>query len=323
MTHRELLYIKTIAEEKSISKAAAKLFLSQPSLSQCIGRIESELGTKLFKRSATGLSTTYAGERYLNMAHQVLRLYKDFEAEISDINNLNIGRLDIGITTHLASALLPKLLPRYRALYPNLSICITEESSSVLEEMVLSGKVDFAVMHTHPLLISQYSHALRYSMIQNDPFVLVAPTDSPLQGSSSPIAPYPIINSALLNSQEFIMVSPGRRIRQVTDIILSKAGITPKITLTTQSFETAKRLASVGMGVTLLPQAYLSIFAGEFATQLFSLPAQWEGQWALSIAMQKDGYVSGASREFIRLLTDYSTPPSLGSCSNAPAPTPY
>lgn len=306
MTNRELLYIKTIAEEKSISKAAVKLFLSQPSLSQCISRIEAELGTKLFNRSATGLSTTYAGERYLNMAHQVLRLYKDFEAEISDINNLNIGRLDIGITTHLASYLLPKLLPRYRALYPNLSICITEESSSVLEEMVLSGKVDFAVMHTHPSLISQNSHALRYSLIQNDPFLLVAPADTQLE-STSPCDPYPLIDPELLKTQDFIMVSPGRRIRQVADIILSKAEIEPKIILTTQSFETAKRLASVGMGVTLLPEAYLAIFPGEYDTKLFRLPAQWEGQWALSVVMQKDGYVSGASKEFIRLLTDYAT----------------
>ncbi len=306
MTNRELLYIKTIAEEKSISKAAVKLFLSQPSLSQCISRIEAELGTKLFNRSATGLSTTYAGERYLNMAHQVLRLYKDFEAEISDINSLNIGRLDIGITTHLASYLLPKLLPRYRALYPNLSICITEESSSVLEEMVLSGKVDFAVMHTHPLLISQNSHALRFSLIQNDPFLLVAPADTKLK-ATSPCDPYPLIDPELLKTQDFIMVSPGRRIRQVADIILSKAEIEPKIILTTQSFETAKRLASVGMGVTLLPEAYLAIFPGEYDTKLFRLPAQWEGQWALSVVMQKDGYVSGASKEFIRLLTDYAT----------------
>lgn len=304
MTKRELLYIKTIAEEKSISKAAAKLFLSQPSLSQCISRIESELGIKLFNRSAAGLSTTYAGERYLNMATQVLRLYKDFEAEISDINHLNMGRLDIGITTHLASYLLPRLLPRYRALYPNLSICITEESSSVLEEMVLGGKLDFAVMHTHPLLIPQ-NQGLGYTIIQSDPFLLVAPASTPLQGQASFDAPYPVVDSAALIQQEFIMVSPGRRIRQITDLVLSRAGVSPKIALTTQSFETAKRLAGAGMGVTLLPKAYLSIFAEEFPLRLFSLPAHWDARWALSIVQQKDGYVSGASKEFIRLLTEY------------------
>ncbi len=301
MTTRELLYIKTIAEEKSISKAAAKLFLSQPSLSQCISRIETELELKLFNRSTTGLSTTYAGERYLNMANQVLKLYKDFEAEISDINHLNMGRLDIGITTHLASYLLPKLLPRYRALYPNISICITEESSSVLEDMVISGKIDFAVMHTHPLITQ--NNTLNHTVIRHDPFLLVAPNTL---STTNTTEPYPMIDSAFLKEQDFIMVSPGRRIRQVADIILLNAGVTPKITLTTQSFETARRFASTGMGVTLLPQAYLSIFPGEFPTKLFRLPPQWQGEWALSIVNQKDGYVSGASRAFINLLTDHA-----------------
>ena len=64
MTSRELLYVKTIADEKSISQAAKKLFIAQPSLSQSLQRIEEQLGTQLFNRSVGGLTLTYAGERY-------------------------------------------------------------------------------------------------------------------------------------------------------------------------------------------------------------------------------------------------------------------
>ena len=68
MTSKELMYVKTIAEEKTISKAAQKLFVAQPSLSQSLQRIEEALGARLFNRTAGGLTLTYAGERYYHMA---------------------------------------------------------------------------------------------------------------------------------------------------------------------------------------------------------------------------------------------------------------
>lgn len=91
MTSKELLYVKTIAEEKNISKAAQKLFVAQPSLSQSLQRIEDALGTRLFNRTAGGLTLTYAGEKYYQMAAQILKMYDDFETEVSDINNLRPG----------------------------------------------------------------------------------------------------------------------------------------------------------------------------------------------------------------------------------------
>ena len=114
MTSKELLYIKTIAEEKSISKAARKLFIAQPSLSQSVQRIEEGLGTPLFTRTNSGLVPTYAGERYCHMATQILKMYEDFELEISDINNLRTGRIHVGITNHLGTLILARVLPEYK-----------------------------------------------------------------------------------------------------------------------------------------------------------------------------------------------------------------
>ena len=93
MTSKELIYVKTVADKKSISQAARKLFMAQPSLSQSIQRIEETLGTALFNRTSKGLTLTFAGERYYHMATQILKMYEDFELEISDINNLRTGRV--------------------------------------------------------------------------------------------------------------------------------------------------------------------------------------------------------------------------------------
>ena len=84
MTTRELLYIKTIADEGSMTRAAQKLFVTQPSLSHCVMNIEQQLGTRLFTRTSGGLVLTYAGEKYYRMACEVLRVYAAFESEISE-----------------------------------------------------------------------------------------------------------------------------------------------------------------------------------------------------------------------------------------------
>ena len=77
MTSRELEYIKTVADEKSISAAARKLYIAQPSLSQSLQRIEENLGAHLFNRTPSGLTLTYAGKRCYQMACQVLKIYSE------------------------------------------------------------------------------------------------------------------------------------------------------------------------------------------------------------------------------------------------------
>lgn len=97
MTERELIYVKTIADEGSISKAAQKLYLSQPSLSHCVQRIEESLGAKLFTRSPTGLTLTYVGERYYSVATEILHIYSDFQQEVGEMKSLRSGRITVGI----------------------------------------------------------------------------------------------------------------------------------------------------------------------------------------------------------------------------------
>ena len=140
MTSRELEYIKTVADEKSISSAARKLYNAQPSLRQSIQR-------KLFNRTPSGLTLTYAGERCYQMACQVLKIYSDFEAEISDINQLKTGRIVMGTTNHLGTVILPEILLEFKENSPSVELEILEETTDKLENRLLSGQLDFDLMH--------------------------------------------------------------------------------------------------------------------------------------------------------------------------------
>lgn len=304
MTQRELIYVKTIADEGSISKAAQKLYVTQPSLSHCVQRIEESLGAKLFVRSATGLTLTYVGERYYSVATEILRIYNDFELEVGEISSLRTGRLTIGMTTYLATWLLPLILPDFRKQYPNISIVLEEKSSTELEAELIARHLDFAVMHSFANSTHQEKSSISFYPISRSEFVLVAPKGSPLEkyAKPDPAGGLPMLDLKYVKDQPFVLVDQGRRIRQISDHILWQAGITPEVVLTTVSYETAHRLACRGVGLTFIPQQYSEIFRGPFLADYFAIDPAYSPYWDLCVAVAKDSYISNAVQVFIHML---------------------
>lgn len=304
MTSKELIYVKTVADEKSISGAARKLFMAQPSLSQSIQRIEEGLGTPLFNRTTGGLTLTFAGERYYHMASQILKMYEDFELEISDINNLRTGRVHLGITNHLGTLILAHVLPRYREICPQIELYIHEENTATLERMLMSGELDFVITHA-PKEITQSQ--IRYDILSRDPFVITVSPDSGLikKAVGKPGYPYPVLDLKHLKNETFLMLHKEQRIRQITDTVLTKAGIhQPKIALTLRNYETALLLAARGVGVTLVPLQYARIVTEEFCPAFLSIDEKYDANWDLCIATQQNSFLSKADQLFIRLVKE-------------------
>lgn len=298
MTDKELNYIKIITEEKSISKAARRLFISQPSLSQYVRRMEQELGTELFKRTPAGLIPTYAGERYYHTAVRILALYEDLEREISDINGLKTGKIQLGITSHLGTSVLARVLPQFHRQFPGIECTVTEDTSDGLEERLLRRDLDFAVMHAPK---EPAGSALSYELLSRDPFLVVAPHGHPVGRFARPgKGEYPELDLVHLSGVPLLMVRRGQRIRQITDSLLGKAGIRqPEILLTLKSFETIQLLCAEGMGVTLLPRQYASIPYLSTRPDYYSIPESYGAFWELCIATAKDAYLSLAGKQFL------------------------
>ena len=304
MTDKELLYIRAVAEERSISKAAQKLFITQPSLSQCIQRIENTLGTRLFTRTSSGLTLTYAGERYCQIAGQILRIYNDFELEVSDINNLKKGRVTIGITTYMSTYFLPSILPAFHRLYPNIEVYVLEETSTQLERDLGSGRLDFALSHLSPPPENVPADNVEFRPLHQDPFVLTVPPGHPLcrDAVQYPGEEFPRIDLLRFAQEPFVMVTRGQRIRKISDMILGRAQINPPIVLSTKSFETARRLAAQGMGVTFTPRQYLDIFPGHYPGEYYCIDPLYHPYWTLGIGVLKSGYLSRAAQSLIEMI---------------------
>ncbi|WP_124068078.1 LysR family transcriptional regulator [Clostridium sp. E02] len=305
MTSRELLYVKTVTEEKSISKAAKKLFIAQPSLSQSLQRIEESLATKLFNRTSAGLTLTFAGERYYQTACKILKIFEDFEDEISDINNLKTGRIQMGITNHLSTIILPEIMPEFKARCPHIELHICEETTANLESQLLAGKLDFAILHApkedpNPLLVNEF--------LAKDPFIAALSTEHPLleRAIKKEGYPHPVLELKLLKNEPFIMVHKQQRIRHVSDYILSKAGIRrPNIVLTLKNYETALGMAGQGIGVTLLPDDYARITHLTTPPVLLSIDEEYSPNWDLCITTLNGGFLSRADRYLISLVRKY------------------
>ena len=305
MTEKEIYYFKTVADEKSISGAAKKLYVAQPSLSQYIKRIETNLKTPLFSRTATGLTLTFAGERYYRMASQILKIYGDFETEISDINEMRTGRIHIGITSHLGTLLLPKLLSRFSALCPCVEIQITEETSDILEQLLSCGKLDMVIMHA-PKIIE--NPGIEYDFLSRDPFLIVTSKSLALSHLTDCISPdgLPLLDIRGLKDERLITLPASQRIRQVTDLILRKADIVnPNIYLTVKNFATAQLLAASGLGYTMIPAQYTTIPTMHEEVMLYSVPEEYEAYWDLCIATLKDVFLSKADMLLMKLLKEH------------------
>lgn len=158
-SRKDLIY--TVYQERSISKAAQKLFISQPSLSVMIQRIEEDVGVPLFDRTSKPIRLTEAGQEYIKATEEILHIEKAFENYLQACQELNTGSLTIGSNQLLSSLVLPRYIGQFVARYPNIHLNLVDDNSVILENMAMAGQLDL-VLDNHPLDRSLFEqHILR------------------------------------------------------------------------------------------------------------------------------------------------------------------
>lgn len=146
MEMKELVYLVTLAEEESISRAAERLYMAQSSLSQFLHQFESELGTKLFVRTSKGITPTYSGKCFIDHASEILLEYQRAKNQLWDNENLAAGKVILGISSFRGRRMLPKVLKKFQEIYPKVKVEVVEAHSMKLEELLLEGKLDIAIV---------------------------------------------------------------------------------------------------------------------------------------------------------------------------------
>ncbi|MEG0803810.1 MAG: LysR family transcriptional regulator, partial [Pygmaiobacter sp.] len=139
---RRCKYIKTIADCHSFSKAAQQLYVSQPSLSRFVKKVEEELNIELFDRETIPITLTSAGKKYLDYVEQFQQLESQMRVDFAAMNTGMISQLSIATLPFLGTYVLPKIVPNFANLYPSVDLQIEETNSRELLQRVEDGQAD-------------------------------------------------------------------------------------------------------------------------------------------------------------------------------------
>lgn len=247
MELKELEYIVTTAEEGSISRAAERLYIAQSSLSQYLSRYETELGTKLFRRTSNGVRLTSAGEVFVRNARQMLIQYQQVKKQLTDMNAPVKGVIHFGISTYRGSYLLPKAMHLFRQEVPNVEVVLHEHDSSVLERRIASGDLDMAVVAIRP---DQWHNQGKFLM--KDEVLLVANRDHAVmefvrEGGGGPDRPW--VELSDIAHLDFLLSSRSAMLGNIAQQQFDLLGIQPHYVGGNLTAAMAAALARRGLGV--------------------------------------------------------------------------
>lgn len=253
MNSRQAHYIQTIAQEGSITAAAKKLFVSQPSLSQMVRQIESDAGVTLFDRSALPMRLTYAGEKYLECAQAMLLANTRLENQLQDIRKANSGRLRLGISVQRSMQMLPLAMPWFTLQYPNVTIELREAGSRRLEDLLRSGEIDLALA-----AMDSTSARFDYRLIESETIGILAARTTALATQYPEGTPLSLESAA---RERFVSLKQGHSVRVVQEQLFRKYALEPKILLETDSLEVAKRVTVACGACMLCSDIYMDAYA--------------------------------------------------------------
>ncbi|MCW2305869.1 LysR family transcriptional regulator [Rhodobium gokarnense] len=147
MNEKQLHFFSAIAEFGSFSAAAAVLGLDQPSLSRYIRQLEDDIGAKLFHRTGRGVRLTETGEEFLGIAQRYLKDTDALRHKVDDGRNDLRGSISLGVIQFLGEAFVPDCLLKYNEMRPNMTVQVTGGGSGIIQEMLLSGRIDVGLLY--------------------------------------------------------------------------------------------------------------------------------------------------------------------------------
>lgn len=247
MELRHIKYFIAVAEELHFGKAAARLNMSQPPLSQQINQLENELGVVLFRRTKRSVEMTDAGKAFLDQSYQILNKLEKACEEARNIHKGRVGELNIGLAGSWSSRLL-NLLRTYRSKFPDVEVLIHQMSTVSQIKAFQENSIQIGIL-CPPI----DTNDLNLRAIHTVPFYAALPSGHPLAGETYPL------DLIKLKGEPFI-ISPRKVGPGYYDTIISlcnRSGFSPKISQETEGIFNILTLVSMEMGVSLVSQLAL------------------------------------------------------------------
>lgn len=301
MTLRELKVFVSVYENQSISKAAERLYMTQPTLTRIIQNIESEVGSQLFKRTRDGIKPTVAGEIYMENAQKLIEMYRHLEMSLAAINNENRGKLVIGTNFILGACVLPSIVSEFEKRFPNIELTIIEGTSTEIENEISKGIIDIGVIH-----LPVQSNTITAVPIGQERFYIALPPEDALCAMAyrKEGVALPYLDIDLIKERHFILNHPKQHARKEAERICKLAGFTPNIKFQTRNIQTMAKMVGRGVGVSLVPSSYITLFSDADKPEYFNIEERYFPEWHVAVIYEKTLPPSPSFKAFIEICTD-------------------
>lgn len=257
MELRQLAYFVAIAEERSFTRAAERIPIAQPAISQQIRRLEAELGERLFIRDRRGITLTPAGQALLPGARAALQAAEGGREAVAALSGLLTGRLVLGLVHPLPDRRFPRLVGAFRRAYPGIELTLIEDQTDALLAALAAGE-----LHAALIGLGRYDRpppGVQSLLVALEPVVVAVHPAHPLAGRGS-------IPLRALRDEPMVTLTRASKLRSTLETACRAAGFAPRIAAETSDLGVVVELAAERLGVAVLPQSALLGVAG--VTQL-------------------------------------------------------
>lgn len=247
MDTRYLTYILTIAEEKNMTKAAKKLYVSQSSLSQYLTKLEQEIGTPLFFRTRGELVLTPAGRLYAEAAKKVIRIKRQLYRDMAGLENR--GHITIGVTSQFGLEMLTELIPPFKTCFPNVTVEITESNVPALTRLIKEENIDCAIMALND---TEAFDQEQVDVLRREEVYWAIPRSHPYcaKNPGRPITLEELGEN--FHNDNILLAKKGSTLRRLADQVTEAAHLTLTTVCETNSIIANRSMVAMGIGVTLI-----------------------------------------------------------------------
>lgn len=299
---RQLRYFVAVAEELSFTRAALRLHLSQPPLSQQIQSLEQDLGVRLLERNKRNVALTEPGRIFLEQARQILAKADEARSHVVAAAAGYSGQLRLAYTVSVSfHPALPQTLLRYGQIAPNVRMHLSEMYTEPQFAALLAGQIDVGFVRDEPIH-AQDSHNLRLSVIDREPLLLALPSGHPLSGRSSLHLTEVAGDAFVSQPRELAATLYDRLVKLAT-----RAGFQPSIIQHAQQINGLLALVAAGLGLALVPASMRTVhLAGVSYVPLEDADAYL----LLAVASRSDDH-SPVLQQFLSIVAESAVIPSL------------
>ncbi|MGG5462034.1 selenium metabolism-associated LysR family transcriptional regulator [Clostridium sp. B9] len=237
MNFRKLKIFFETAQCLNMTKVAKSMYISQPSISQAIAELESDLDVKLFDRIGKKLYLTHEGEIYFEYSRRILNLYEEANNTIKSNKSGQKGKIVIGASTTIGIYILPELIKEFNEAYKNIEISLIIENTQIIEKLILENKVDIALVEGNVT-----SQEVEVESVGKDELVFIANPNNPIFSKES-------ISLKDLENEKFIMREAGSGTREIVENYLKNRDCNYKVYMELGNTEAIVRIVEAGLGI--------------------------------------------------------------------------